>query len=172
MMCFMSKRGEKNYDRCPHKEVEYTYRGVRILGATLLCPKMQDEKRSVQVRADGLISHASRDRELRNRTQSWTWNKGQPDQLVRQAYNDQETATAHLRRSAGELACGGCDYSRLSIVEVSIRRADGAEEKLQAALNDQRRLESEIALNEALSTVNSLETTLREVAAQTEITRE
>ena len=132
----MSRGGRKNFEICPHKRVELDYFEGIIVGAGLTCPRTEEKKLAIEVAASGISFPDT----LFWAVQNYSNTKDKP--YAWRGYKAPEVAYKHLARTAGQIVCAGCDYPRITPVELSETRARQAEAALEIVENDKRRLKA------------------------------
>ena len=141
-----------NFDRCQHKETEFTpYEDYDsgIYAGKLVCPKTLERGFEIRVTA----TNAQLDPRLA--LDVFIWNRGKEGQHC--TYNTADVAVMHLRKTAMALVCTGCTYPDMTIVEIAKSKADREAEALEAMKHDIRRAEIELEQRTAMGRLDELQ---------------
>lgn len=147
------KSPEAKFNRCEHKAIRQHIALSTLVGVELVCPKVKDANLKIMDLAE---AHATKRGII-------PYTERKPNGANFHGYRDLAVASKYLAKSAGTMACASCEYADMTAVEVSIRRAEIAEDRRTIAQNEQRRLEAELATRQADAEIDHLDKQVRGV---------
>lgn len=159
----------KNFDRCPHKDVKYSYGRddvTYILGAVMTCPKTEETETPVAITANSMVYGTSRinRRRLTVSDHYYRPNFGGDYPPVEYTFKTPKAAQSWLGKVAAQTVCDGCTYAKSTPEEVSSMQFETLQTQLMkvqdAARNAQLRKEIIQAATAAESTLMELDGSL------------
>jgi hypothetical protein len=144
-----TKPGRRNFEKCIHKRVVLEdENGLGIIAASLVCPKVEDDNVEIRVTANDITTHG--------KSNSLAEDVIRPRNMSAR-YSERSTAESHIAIAACSTICNGCPFVKLTPVEVSLKRTEIAEQRLEIALLDMRRHEAEAGILAAHQEIAAIE---------------
>ena len=148
----------KNFDRCPHKDVKYSYgRGdvTYILGADLTCPKTEETETPVAITANSMVNKTSGKSPRRLTVDGHYRRPGFGEApSMEYTFKTQKWARSWLGKVAAQTICEDCTYAKSTPEEVETLQFDALQHRLKEAQQAATKAAIEIDITQATTAAN------------------